>query len=251
MGHGFIDHSCRLDSHVHRFDVRAKIVLAVFFIVLSVTTPPKHLLTFLTYAGVLLWAIALSRVPLGPIAARSATVLPFSVFLAVGLPFIKGGETIQICGLALSLSGLWLFIGATIKSLLSVVALILLVSTTPFNRILNGLRQLGMPTFFIDLLTLTYRYLFLLVEEGTRLRRAAVARGYAPRWLPQTIIIGRLVGNLFLRSYERAERVYGAMRLRGYTGQLPISVSMPFQFPQLLVVIIIMLMLVTVRLFVK
>ena len=68
---------------------------------------------------------------------------------------------------------------------------------------------------------MTQRYLSLLIEEATRLRRAAIARGYAPKWLPQSIIVGRLAGSLFVRSYERAERVYGAMRLRGYTGLLP------------------------------
>ena len=121
----------------------------------------------------------------------------------------------------LSRSGLWLLFGATVKAMLAATAVILLMATTPFGRLLNALRHLGVPLFFIDILAMTQRYLSLLMGEATRLRRAAIARGYAPKWLPQSVIIGRLAGNLFLRSYERAERVYGAMRLRGYRGLLP------------------------------
>ena len=251
MGHGFIDRYSRLDSYAHRWDPRAKIVLVLFFVVVVVTTPPQHLLAFVVYAGMLLWGVALSRVPLRPLVTRTLTVLPFSVLVAVGLPFIRGGATVTVGGLALSVTGLWLFVGTTIKSLLSAAALILLVATTPFHRLLDGFRRLGVPRFFVDLLTLTYRYLFLLIEEGTRLRRAAVARGYDPKWLPQTIIIGRLVGNLFLRSYERAERVYGAMRLRGFNGQLPTPVASPCRLSEILGLVIIMGVLVTVRLWVQ
>ena len=83
--------------------------------------------------------------------------------------------------------------------------------------------KLGAPVILVDLLALTYRYLFVLVGEAMRLRRAAAARGYRPRWLGQAILIGRLAGQLFVRSHARAERVYGAMVLRGYDGRMPAS----------------------------
>ena len=96
-----------------------------------------------------------------------------------------------------------------------------LVSTTPFARLLGALRWMRVPGIFVDLLALTYRYLFVLVDEAMTMRRAAAARGYAPRWLGQAALIGSLAGSLFVRSYERAERVYGAMLLRGYGSRLP------------------------------
>ena len=221
MSHRFIDRFCHEDSCVHRLDARVKTLLVLVFLVVQVSTPPPHLQAFVIYAGLLLWATALARIPPGQLLGRAALVLPFSAFVALGLPFLHGGQTVTVLGLQLSQNGLWLLFGATIKSLLAATAVILLMATTPFSRLLGALRHLGAPVFFIDILAMTQRYLSLLIEEATRLRRAAIARGYVPKWLPQSVIVGRLAGSLFVRSYERAERVYGAMRLRGYTGLLP------------------------------
>lgn len=250
MGHGFIDRSSRQDSCVHRLDARTKIIIALLFVVLEVSIPPHHLLSFIIYTGLLLWTAALSRVPLGFVLKRALMVLPFSALVAVGLPFVRGGEMVLVFGIHLSVTGLWILVGTTMKSMLGAVALIMLVATTPFNRLLDGLRRLGIPMIFVDMIALTYRYLHILIEEATRLQRAAIARGYAPQWLPQAIIVGRLVGNLFIRSYERAERVYGAMHLRGYTGQLPTSPSSPFPGHERLVLAVMMIILITVRLLV-
>ena len=251
MGHGFIDRSSRMDSHVHRLDARTKIIIALLFVMLEVSIPPQHLLSFIIYAGLLLWSVALSRVPVGFVLKRALMVLPFSALVALGLPFVRGGEMVVFFGIHFSVTGLWILLGTTMKSMLGAVALIMLVSTTPFNRLLDGLRRLGIPTIFVDMIALTYRYLHILIEEATRLRRAAIARGYAPKWLPQAIIVGRLVGNLFIRSYERAERVYGAMHLRGYNGQLPMSTYSPFPVHERLVLALMIMILITVRLLVQ
>ena len=247
MEHGLVDHCSQLNSYPHRLDARTKIILTLFLIVLEVSTPPQHFLTFVIYAGLLLWTLALSQVPPGLVVRRAVMVLPFSALTALGLPFVRGGETLVFLGFNLSVPGIWLLIGATIKSMLGAVALILLVATTPFHQLLEGLRRLGMPTIFMDILALTYRYLYILMDEAKRLRRAAIARGYAPKWLPQAIIVGRLIGNLFIRSYERAERVYGAMRLRGYMGQIP-SAPAPFPISERFGLAFMILALITVRL---
>ena len=221
MEHDFLDRYSGRDSFVHRLDARAKSLAAVFYVLTVVSTPPQHLLAFVMYAGLLLWVAALGRIPIGFIALRAALVLPFSALVAAGLPFMGGDKSVVLLGMDLSERGLWLLAGAAMKSALGVSALVLLVSSTPVSALLAGARRLGCPALFVDLLALTYRYLFVLVEEGMRLRRAAAARGYRPRWLPQAAIVGRLAGNLFVRSYERAERVYGAIRLRGGNSRMP------------------------------
>jgi len=251
MGHGFIDRSSRLDSYVHRLDARTKIILSLLFVILEVSIPPRHLLAFVIYAGLLLWTVALSRVPLGFVLKRALMVLPFSALVALGLPFFRGGELIVFWGIPLSVTGLWMLAGTSIKSMLGAVAFILLVATTPFSRLLDGLRRLGIPMIFVDMLALTYRYLYILMDEATRLRRAAIARGYAPKWLPQAVIVGKLVGNLFIRSYERAERVYGAMHLRGYNGQIPTSASSWFPIHEKIGLVVIISILISVRLFIQ
>jgi len=251
MEHAFLDRYSGLDSFVHRLDPRSKTVVALFFVLLVVTTPPQNLLAFVIYAGLFAWAAALARVPLAFIAARTAVVLPFSALVALPLLFLGGGERTAVLGMSLSAKGLWTLAGAATKSVLGVAALMLLVSTTHFSSLLAGLRGLGAPTVFIDLLSLTYRYVFVLVGEAMRLRRAAIARGYRPKWLPQAAIIGRMAGTLFVRSYERAERVYGAMLLRGYSGRMPTARALKFRTANALVLVASLPALAAVRILVS
>lgn len=253
MEHGFLDRYSSLISPVHRVDPRAKAVLALAFILAVISTPPQHLLAFAVYGGLLVWTVALARVPLSFLGARAALVLPFSLLVAIGLPFFKGGETVSLFGgrLALSTAGLWLLAGVAMKSFLGACCAVLLVSTTPFSTLLAGMRGLGAPEILIDLLALTYRYIFLLTDQAMRLKRAAVARGYRPKWLPQAVIVGRMAGSLFVRSYERAERVYGAMLLRGYSGLMPASRPLRFRLADALVLAALVPVLAAVRILVR
>lgn len=240
-------------SPVHHLDPRTKIIVTLAYTILVVSTPPHHLLAFVVYAGLLSWVIALSHVPLVHILLRAAAILPFSVLAACWLPFLREGPVVALWGGAIELStaGLWLFAGVAMKSFLGATAAILLASVTPFSALLSGLRKLGMPVILVDMLTLTYRYLFVLLEEAMRLRRAAAARGYRPRWLGQALLIGRLVGQLFMRSYERAERVYGAMVQRGYRGQMPLAHALHFTQADALVLLLLIPTLVAVRAFLQ
>ncbi|MHB8972634.1 MAG: cobalt ECF transporter T component CbiQ [Pirellulaceae bacterium] len=225
MNQRLTHHLSRLDTPVHRLDPRTKLILALVYAVLVVSTPPPRLLAFVGYAGLISWATAFADIPPSFVVVRAAAVLPFSVLAALWMPFLHDGPAVACWGGAvqLSVAGLWLLSGVVMKSFLGAGAAVLLATTTPFHELAGGLRKLGVPVILVDTLTLTYRYLFVLIEEATRLRRAAAARGYRPRWLGQALLIGRLVGQLFMHSYERAERVYGAMLLRGYRGQMPTS----------------------------
>ncbi len=236
-------------SPVHLLDPRTKIVVTFAFVILVVSTPPNHLRAFIIYAGLLSWAIALAQIPLTHILWRGTAVLPFSVLAACWVPFLKEGPTVPLWGgtIELSVAGLWLFTGVVIKSFLGASAATLLAASTPFSELLSGLRRMGIPAILVDLLALTYRYLFVLIEEAMRLRRAAAARGYRPNWLGQAWLIGRLIGQLFVRSYERAERVYGAMLQRGYRGQMPLAHALRFTKTDALVLLILIPTLVAVR----
>ena len=243
-------HHTALCSPLHRADARVKCVIALAYVIALTTTPPQSLLAFVIYAGLLLWTIALARVPVLYIAARAAAVLPFSVLIAVGLPFIADGKTVSLLGLNISIAGLWMLASVTIKATLCAAVMVLLTAVTSREALLDALRRLGVPVFFLDILTMTLRYLSLLGEEANRFMTAAKARGYAPRHLPQATIIGRLIGHLFIRSLERAERVYGAMRLRGYNGTMPAPPAPPLSVRQGTGLASALLLLVILRVFV-
>lgn len=253
MEHGFLDRYSGIDSPVHRLDPRAKVILVAAFAVTVVSTPPPHLLAFVVYAGLISWACALGRVPIPYVLLRAIGVLPFAILAAMWLPFMKEGQTLALLDgrVHLSVAGLWIFAGVVMKSFLGASAAIWLISTTPFSSLLRGLRKMGAPVIVVDLLALTYRYIFVLVGEAMRLRRAAAARGYRPRWLGQAFLIGRLIGRLFVRSYERAERVYDAMVLRGFTGRMPASKPLHFQVIDATVLIVLIPALVVVRVYLR
>lgn len=253
MGRTLHDTYTGLNSPVHRLDPRTKTVLTLAYVVVVVSTPPTHLLAFVVYTGLLTWIAALARVPLLYVGLRAAAVLPFSLLAAVWLPLIHQGPTVSLAGgwLHLSVPGLWLLLGVVMKSCLGASAAILLGTTTPFPALLHGLRKLGVPAVLVDMLGLTYRYLFVLIEQAIKLRRAAAARGYRPRWLGQALLIGRLIGLLFVRSYERAERVYQAMVLRGYQGQMPVPQPLRLAKRDLVATLLFLPLLLVVRGYVR
>ncbi len=224
MKHDFIDRYSGIDSPLHRLDARAKILSFFSLIIICVSTPPDAYLSFLGYFVFLLGAIAVSSVPWRYVLLRSLVIIPFVVLVAMFLPFLNtgtqsGGYSLGIGALQVSKSGLLIFWNVLIKSFLAILAIILLSSTTPFPKLLQGLEQLRVPRVFIMLASFAYRYIFVLADEAMRMKTARDSRGYGGRWLWQSKVIGHMIGSLFLRSYERGERVYMAMVSRGFEGK--------------------------------
>ncbi len=207
-------------SPVHRLPAEVKIVAALLGAVGVVATPPEAFAVFAGHLLVLAPGWALARIPPGWILRRAVIELPF-VVLAVLLPFTGPGPRIDVAGFALSQPGLlgaW-NIGA--KGTLGVFVSLTLAATTPLRDLLSGLQRLHAPALVVTIATLMLRYVDLIVAEAGRMRRARLARGHDPRFLWQVGATARGVGSLFVRTYERGERVHLAMLSRGFDGALP------------------------------
>ena len=173
----------------------------------------------------------LARIEAALLLRRSLLALPF-VLAAITVLFTQPGETLwslPLFGrmLAVSNAGLERFLSILARSWLSVQAAILLTATTPFPDLLHALRHLRVPGVLVAIIGFMYRYLFVLAGEASRLLRARAARSARPAggggggtiwWRAR--VAGSMVGQLFLRSYERSERAYEAMLARGYQGQM-------------------------------
>lgn len=215
----FLDEYSGLRSPIHQLDPRAKLVGLVVLIVVCVTTPPDLYAAFAAYLGLELVLVLMSRLPWKHVLKRMLIVLPFILVVAVFLPFFsKGGGSYNLGPLTVSSHGLMVLWNVTIKSTVSVLAIILLSSTTPFPELLKGMERLRIPHLMTTLLSFMYRYIFVLMDELQRMRRARDSRGWSGKWLWQVKVIGHMIAALFLRSYERGERVYAAMLARGYDG---------------------------------
>jgi cobalt/nickel transport system permease protein len=208
-------------SHTPRLDPRAKIVGLAGITLVAVSTPPQ-LWPVLAACALALTAIAaVGRVGPGVIWTRARVVLPLVVFVGVFVPFVRGGEQVDLGPVAVSREGLTTFFAVSSKALIGTVSAVLLGATTSFPDVLHGLERMRAPRLLTLIAAFMYRYLFVITGEARRMRVALSSRGYRPRHALQAAALGRVATALFLRTFERGERVYVAMLARGYTGTTP------------------------------
>ncbi len=215
-------HALYVHGHtpVHRLAPEAKVVAQLLFVLAVVATPREALWAFGLYAGLLAGVIALARLPVGFVAKRLLFEVPFVLF-AVLMPFVARGERVEVLGVSLSVPGLWGAWNVVAKATLGLAASIVVAGTTTMPELLRGLERLRMPRVFTSTLSFMIRYADVVAEEMRRMKIARDSRGYDPRWIWQARAVAAAAGALFIRSYERGERVYLAMVARGYEGQMP------------------------------
>jgi cobalt/nickel transport system permease protein len=215
---GMIDRLSYQDTFVHRLDPRAK-VLATMFFVLTVISYPKYevveLAPFFLFPVIL---VSLGDIPVLFILKNILIVSPFAVFIGIFNP-IFDPETVVFFGVKLS-AGWVSFLSIILKFTLTISAALLLISTTSFPGVCHALRQFGLPALFVSQLLFLYRYLFVLMEETMRIVRARDMRSFGRRGMDARTA-ARILGSLFLRTMERAERIYSAMLSRGFQGDVP------------------------------
>ncbi|MDG4769414.1 cobalt ECF transporter T component CbiQ [Solwaraspora sp. WMMD792] len=210
------------DSPVHRLPPETKIAAMLAFTLVVVATPRERLWAFGGYLLLVVAVAVVARVPAGWLARRSLIEVPFVAF-AFALPLLAGGERIPVAGLSLSVEGLYGGWNILAKATLGVLASLLLAATTTSRDLLVGLDRLRCPSIVTQIATFMLRYVDVLVDEARRMRIARISRGDDPRFLWQVRGFAAGVGALFLRAFERGERVYLAMISRGYTGRMPVA----------------------------
>ena len=209
------------DSRIHRLPSETKLVAVVAAVVVMAVTPRQEVVAFVLYAVGAWSVIAMTGIGLATYVKRLAVIIPFVLF-AVIVPFLGGGESVQVVGVSLSVDGLWATWNILVKAGLGATLSIALSATTRVPELLHGLTRLRVPRLLVAIIAFMLRYIDVLVEQLGRMRRSMVARGHDPRWLWQVKPIASSAGALFVRSYERGERVHQAMLARGYSGVMPV-----------------------------
>jgi len=209
-------------SRCDRLDPRVMVVAAMAFVVCEVATPIEEWPRFVAYGVVLLGAAAVCRVSPGWLLKRLLLVLPFVVAVAVSAFAMPptGEDTVRLPGLGMEVSRAvaLLFASVAVKGTLSIGALSLPVALWDFPTLLRALQSLRVPRLFVMLMAFMWRYVFLLGAETSRMVKARTARGAQGGLHRRALVAGSMAGSLFLRSFERAERVGQAMVARGYDG---------------------------------
>ena len=196
-------------------------LLAVFAIAL---TPNGHWLTWGIYGVAVLGVALLSRVTWLVLLKRVAIELAFLSVVVLGTLFRQGGEVVWQWGaLQITSTGLIVLGSVLLKALLSLLILNVLTLTTAIPALLHALVALRTPPVLVAILASMYRYIGVLIDEFTAMRRAATSRNLmiSRRW--QRLVVGNMIGSLFIRTYERGDRIHQAMLARGYQGLPPVG----------------------------
>ncbi len=201
MRHFYIDRYSRIDSYIHRIDPRIKIIAIFALIVFIILTPADYFVSFALYAAFIAILIFVSKIPALFILKRSLVIIPFVLMVAL-------------------FNGLAIFWNVLIKAYLSVLSMIMLTSSMRFGDFLKALEKLKLPRIFIMVLSFMYRYVFVIEDELMKMKQAKEARSVGgSNWL-QSKALANMLGVLFIRAYERAEKVYLAMCSRGFSGEI-------------------------------
>lgn len=186
-----------------------------------VATDRERFWAFALYL-LLLGAVAVAaRIPLKLLLRRMVVEVPFVIF-AVALPFLSQGERMTVVGVSMSAEGLLAAWNIVAKATLGVIGSILLAATTEPRTLLLGAQRLRLPQLLVQIASFMLRYVEVILDEMRRMRIARESRAFVARDLRHLPVVARSAGALFIRSYERGERVHLAMLSRGYTGTMPI-----------------------------
>lgn len=225
-GHG---HRLHFHGHsvIHRAPAHLKILALLAFALTVVATPREWYPVFGGYLLLLLGVLALARVPLRYVLPRMVIEVPFLLFAAL-VPFVAEGPRIDVpmpggWSVTVSESGLVAAWGLAVKGTLGVLASLTLAATTEPSAVLQGLQRLRFPDLLVQIMAFMIRYLDVVTSDLGRMITAMRSRGVDPRSPRHWPALARTLGALFVRSYERGERVHLAMLSRGYDGRLPES----------------------------
>ena len=227
MGGGHAHHlQIAGDTLLHRLPAHAKIVGLVTFALAVVATPAPGWVPLGTALVIGVALVVRSGAPGRHVGRRLLVEVPFLIF-AVVLPFVATGERTSIGPVTVSAPGLmasWLLVAKATSAVLAATAFSV---TTTSRDLVAGLQRLRLPATLVAILSFMLRYLSVVGDEMTRMRIARESRGFRSRSVRSWGVLGRSLGSLFIRSFERGDRVHVAMLSRGWTGRLPVLDETP------------------------
>jgi cobalt/nickel transport system permease protein len=214
------------DSALHRLDPRAKLIVTLIFIVTVVSFSRYSFSALIPFFVYPLAQIAAGGLPAGYLLRKVLIVSPFAIFIGIFNPLLDREVLLQLGGWGIS--GGWIsYLSILLRFVLTVTAALTLVALTGFNTVCLALERMAVPRPFVVQLLFLYRYIFVLTDEAARLTRARSLRVFESKGLGFAPFVSML-GQLLLRTLDRAQRVHLAMRCRGFEGHIPILRPMCF-----------------------
>ena len=223
MGERFYVHR---HSPIHSLAPHAKILAILGLLVIVVATPIQNYLAFIAYFSLVIALVLIAKLPIWQSLKRTTIEIPF-IFFAILMPFVSPDKE------AAKIAAISIIAKATIGTLLAII----LSGTTPAREILRGFETLKMPALIVQIASFMLRYLNVINDEMERMTVARASRGFEPKGIRDWKFLAAAAGALFIRSYERGERVHLSMISRGYDGKLPSVQSQLVTKQEILIII--------------
>ncbi len=214
------DELARRESFIHRMHPLTKLLATLVYTVLLVSYDKYAIIALLPFIFFPIFVATAGRIPAGPLLKRLLYAEPMIIGIGLLNPLFDRGTT-TVLGYTVS-SGWLIFLSIFLKGTLAVVAALLLIATTGMDGVALSLRKLKIPKIFVLQMMLTYRYIYVLLEEAARTTQAYALRAFNKKGLTREVW-GPLLGQILLRTMDRAQRVYDAMCLRGFAGEYHIG----------------------------
>lgn len=230
---------------LHSVDPRAKLGVTFVYLVTLLSLPLGNLSGLILFGVYPVLLSAMAGVGYGRFFIRSLVVLPFILFIGIFNPIVDRQIVFYVGNLGIT-SGWISFFSIILRGLFSVQAVMILVFATGFYNVCRGMRKLGIPALFVTQLLFVYRYIFVLLEEALAMRRARDARGYGRASYPPGMW-GIFMGQLLVRTVDRAGRIHKAMLARGFKGNIEGMVRMRWQRRDTLFLVVWIVLLVFLR----
>ena len=202
---------------LHRIHPMAKMITTIFFLVVVISFDKYRVSGLIPFFAYPILLMSIGEIPYRSVLSRLMIALPFSFFAGLSNPFFDRDTAFLLLGLPISW-GILSFVSILLKTILTVMAVLILIATTPMDMLAHQLIRVKTPKIFVLQLMLTFRYLNLLISEAGNMITAYHLRSSHQKGIALAHA-GTFMGQLLLRSFERAEKVYAAMKCRGFNGE--------------------------------
>jgi cobalt/nickel transport system permease protein len=218
----YLDELSSKKTVIHELNSIVKLTVTIIYLIVVISFGKYEIIGLVPYVFYPIIIFVLSEVPFYEIFKKLLVILPFVIGIGIFNPLFDA-QTYIVIG-EIPISGGWIsFAALIIKCSLTVLAGLLLIATTGIEKIAAALRKLLIPKIFVTQLLLTYRYISVLLEEAARIMKAYHLRAPMEKGISFKVI-GSLLGQMLLRAFDRANRVYNAMILRGFDGEYAFGV---------------------------
>ncbi len=218
MSYPGIDTYSMLDSTLHRFDPRAKLI--TFTILIFSFAFIAEIVVALLAVIFSLTLIFISRIPLHFVyrSLKFPALFIFTIIVVMAFT-VQGMPLVEIWYISVTMEGLEIGSLIFLRAIASLILAFLMLATSRFDEIIKAMYSLKIPNIMVQMISFSYRYIFVLLEELFTMKRAMYTRGFKMKLNQYSLnVLGNMIGMLLVKSYDRGERVYRSMISRGYTG---------------------------------